>query len=448
MSKKWTIGYIVALVLLPIILILFTRLDSPSDLLSPPGLYGENSKIQNAFESSISNANDVILKYPSSGEYQSAFVFYDVDGDEIEEVLVFYSLKSDEDVVRVNILDCVDDEWISVFDEEGYGSDILSIEFNDFYGDGKSEIVVCWRLYESTSSKVLTVHSIDSVDDKIMSVETLVNQSYAVYSISDMDDDNVDELLVLWQDTTDLKLPKSYATLLKMEKDGTFSQRGNRVQLDPAVSSYSSIFVGEIGGKTVTFVDAYKGDDTMITEALYFDEENDTLVAPFVDKESLTNLITKRSPAVSSVDIDGDGNLEIPVAISNALQEEDSSIIPLTAWSIYSDDALSVKQYNFVNSICGYSFAITNGQREKLVVACNKDTGSMTFYDFANQTKGEELFTISVKDTKSITASDEYTFSVTHDDNTYFGTITAVGQAAGFNNELIEDSIVFFDDLK
>ena len=63
---------------------------SVESLLSPPSQSGENGEIQKVFKELMKDKT-VQLKSPTSGDYQSPFVFYDIDSDGIDEVFVFYS---------------------------------------------------------------------------------------------------------------------------------------------------------------------------------------------------------------------------------------------------------------------------------------------------------------------------------------------------------------------
>lgn len=277
--------------------------------MTPPGLSGQNALIQEAFEASVKDKNNIILKYPSTGDYRSAFVTKDIDGDGEDEVLVFYTLKSDEATVRINVLDIIDGEWVSVYDDTGYGSEVASVTFADFNNDGRSEIVIGWSLYEANASKVMTVHTVNTSDGKVRGLDTAVNQSYSYMGITDMDSDGKDEILVTWLDNSDTKLQKSYASLLKMSDDKSITPVGNTVSLDGSVSAYASLKIQKIDkDRAIAYLDAYKGDDSMITEVIWWDSNAHALVAPLLDPETLSNLKTLRSPAVPSLDIDKDGN--------------------------------------------------------------------------------------------------------------------------------------------
>lgn len=457
MRKKWIIIYAAALILFPVLLLFVIRLKSPAEIMTPPSLSGQNALIQQAFESSVKNKNDISLKYPSSGDYRSAFVTEDFDNDGEDEALVFYTLKSDEATVRINVLDFIDDKWVSVYDDIGYGSEVVSVTFDDFNNDRIREIVIGWSLYDANSSKVMTVHSVNLSGGKVRGLDTAVNQNYSYMGIADMDSDGEDEILVTWLDNSDTKIQKSYASLLKMSDKKTFTPVGNTVSLDGSVSTYASLKIQKINkDRAVAYLDAYKGDDSMITEVIWWDKNAHALVAPLLDPETLSNLNTLRTPAVPSMDIDNDGIIEIPVNKVSVGQTENTSTasgqtnagetkLNLTTWCEMTPDGLRSKVYSFINNTLGYAFLLDDSVKDSVVVYRQTDKGVVTFYNTTDGTqKLEPLFTLSVMKKSEFSSDETYTFKVTNGENVIFGSITSAGQTAGFTNEKIEKSIVFF----
>ena len=68
-----------------------------AELLSPPELTGDIAPIASAI--SASAGGEYTLKYPSVGNYRSAVVQNDINGDGIMEAFAFYSMTEDESTV-------------------------------------------------------------------------------------------------------------------------------------------------------------------------------------------------------------------------------------------------------------------------------------------------------------------------------------------------------------
>lgn len=448
--SRWYIMYAVALALLPALLFLTTQFETPSELLTPPSLSGTNLEIEKAFKEYIGSRQEYTLQYPSSGEYRSAFILRDLDLDGKDEAIVFYTLKSDETVVRTTILDMVNDKWKVIYDEPGYGTNILSVSFDDLNSDGNLEIISSWSLFESTTSKTLAIHSIMTGGEEPIELETLVNQSYTFAKVVDMDSDGVDEVLVTWLDATDQNLPKSYASLLKQDKDGTINQMGENILLDASVSSYSSLKLEKnSNGKTIAFLDAYKGEDTMITEVIWWDETERTLVAPLFDSDTLNNIKTLRSPAIPSVDIDSDKEIEIPINIPQKGKEyEKETQLNLFAFAVPNGNELVPKCYGYINTLMDCFFKLPAGYENHILAYRLSDEYVTTFYWTDDGiTRGDPLFSLVATEASKLDDDASYTLRVDYYDMVAYGTLTSAGEKLGFTNELIEKSLLFYDDL-
>lgn len=453
-NKKLIAAYIVALVLLLLLLVGFLRLDSPSEILSPPSLYGQGAEIQAAFETAVGNQG-IRLHYPSQGEYRSAFVLSDLDNDKVDEAIVFYSSQDDEATVRINILDCVDDDWVSVYDDAGYGVDILKVDFADLNRDGKCEVVCCWQLYESTSSNVLTVHSVEFKDDKVSKLVPLANQAYTFTDIVDLDGDSADEIFIAWIDITDPTVSHVYANMLKFDENGKLSNVGKNIALDSSVTNYGSLKIQNMDGNIVAFLDAYKGDDSMITEVIRWDKDKNQLVSIFNDSLTHVNSATMRSPAIPSYDYDGDGVIEIPISVSlsgsapEISEDSNENLLNVSAWCSVKDGKLQTESFALINETYKFAVKIPSSLKNHLLAYESLDGDSTTVYYTENgSARGKVLFVINGKYREDSDAKLDSAFSAMSKEIYVYGNITDAGIKAGLSNEFIEKGIVFLDDIK
>ncbi len=450
MNKKIFIILVAVLIICPFLILFISKFYTVQDLMRPPRIYGDNEKIQTAFENSIKSKENLILKYPTEGDYRSSFVMYDVDMDGQEEVLVFYTLKSDETIVRVNILDKVDGKWKSVSDFAGYGSEISSISFVDMNNDGHNEIVICWNLYESKTSKVVTIHKIMEENGKISGLKTLANESCSYFKMVDLDGDGDTEMFLTQIDSSK-DTPKACAKLLKMSKKETVSIVGE-VSLDGFVSGYSSFKVEEDSnnGPTKIFIDANKGEHQMITEVVYWDKENSKLVAPFFDNETLTNFRTLRTPGISSMDIDGDGKIEIPtdtvkrnnLALDMSGANEIS--VGITQWCAVNNDELVPKVNSLVNYSDLYILLIDDSDVDSILAYNNLKQKQLTVYQRTQEgTRGNELFSIITVAVGEWLSNPKENYSILKRNNSivYAYKITKDGEKAGIKPETLISNI-------
>ncbi|MEG2781348.1 MAG: hypothetical protein RR911_01550 [Oscillospiraceae bacterium] len=450
MNKKIIIALVVVLLICPLLIFLISDFRTTQDLMKPPKLYGNNAEIQTAFEKSIKNSDEVLLKYPSEGDYRSAYVMYDVDLDGNDEALVFYYLKSDESVVHINILDTVNDEWVSVCDLTGYGSEVISISFMDMNNDGKSEVMICWSLYESNSSKVVTIHKTTNRGNKVNSLKTMANESYSYLKMVDLDGDGDTEMFISQLDSSK-DTPTAYAKLLKMKKNDTISVVGE-VTLDGSVSGYSSLKVetDASGNPTRIFIDANKGENQMITEVVYWNKSTSILEAPFIDKETLTNRLTLRTPGIASMDINDDGIIEIPMAVMNKdisssdIGNTNEIRMGITKWCDAQGDQLVPKIYSLVNFNDLYIMAIPNEYSESVIAYNNLKQRKVTVFDKTSKgEKGNELYsiiTVAVGEW-SKHPTKEYSILKRNDSLVYAYNITSSGLAKGITPEKLASNL-------
>ena len=103
---------------------------SVESLMSPPAQSGRNGEVEAAFKKLMSEKT-VQLRSPASGEYQTAFVLFDVNHDGSEEAIVFYTDSSIDASVRMAFLECINDTWMISADIKGAGSSVYDVTFSD-----------------------------------------------------------------------------------------------------------------------------------------------------------------------------------------------------------------------------------------------------------------------------------------------------------------------------
>ena len=98
----------VAIVLSALLIFTLSGCDSfitgADELLLAPMLEGAMYPVQQALKDAV--GDKITLKYPSEGEYRSAFVMKDIDGNGTEEAFAFYSTTEDSAVtMHINVIE-------------------------------------------------------------------------------------------------------------------------------------------------------------------------------------------------------------------------------------------------------------------------------------------------------------------------------------------------------
>lgn len=387
------------------------------EMMHPPKLSGVNAGIQEAFEKSV-NKKNITMKTPVSGEYRSSYVLFDFDGDDENEAITFYSTSTDETVVYMHLLDSVDGKWTSVADIKGLGSEVYKIDFCDMNADGISEIVVCWSLYESRGNKILSVYEPDLRSGETV-LKSIITENFSQSITCDMDGDGKDELFNIVIDNTS-GINKTYGRLLKMNDDLTISLASS-VALTPAISIPS--IKAEEPQKSTTdkkddnsdksdnsndsdkkltrvFIDSVINDTDMITDIIYWDKDSNMLISPLTAANITDSSPTLRSYKLSSVDIDKDGEFEIPINVSlpNSYSKTGDTKEPLelTSWYQFKDGKLSVKSKRLMFYSSSYMFTLSEKLSSSVCVINDISERTSVFYKYDEKTgeSGNELFRI------------------------------------------------------
>lgn len=435
-------------------------INSAENLVRPPKLSGDDGELQAAFEKAVSEKGEYILKYPSSGEYRSAFVRHDCDGDGEDEAFVFYSLKAEEMSVFMYMLDYDGNEWIPVGDNPGEGNDVYSIEFCDLNGDGIDEVFVGWRSIDSKANRKLTVLCPDRTSQtltyKILAIETFT----AMYTV-DLDFDGEKEiLLALINSTSDAYTTE--ARLLKMSESGISDymiSAVGRVELYSGITAIISMKAGLSGGRRYIYIDEAAGD-SYLTEMLYWDNAKNTLASAVkIDSVSFADCPTSRSLPLVCTDVDKDGELEIPVTtllqdssiISKKMQEKEllplNSNVYLTSWKKFAEGEFTIAQSYIKNEDDGFIVEYDEDLMSEWSIRFYPDDGISQFFLLENtedeETAAEPILLFTINKVAKNEFYDRDDVLASGDEYIYICEITEEGEDIG----LAKSSVLSFFSL-
>lgn len=383
MSKKFLSFILMAALCCSLSACDFLEFDG-DNLLSPPRLEGELYYIQEAL---LDFAGDEItLKYPTAGDYRSAFILRDIDGDGTEEAFAFYSKTQDSTVtMHINVM-VKEDGWKSKGDIGVVGSGIEKVAFHDLAGDGVEEISVGWSIYGTVDRQV----GVYSFDGNMLTQRTM--ESYTDFLALDIDSDNADELFIINLNLTD---KTSTAKALSVNKSG-IEEKGIAA-LDGNITSYYSPVISTLSdGRPAVYIDAVKGSGTL-TELIWY--EDGGLKSLYDGKAEATNL-TYRPSIVVSRDFDSDGIIDIPLQslLLSTKDKEDFDKVYVTDWSYFDGKQINKKVSAFMNYSDGYYITIPTARQDRLHLARKTDSRLRIFYSYnpTDGTQGNEVFRVLV----------------------------------------------------
>ena len=304
---------VISLLLCVVIILMFSGCSlnffSVESLMSPPLQSGKNGEVEEAIKKLMAEKT-IQLRTPQSGDYQTAFILFDINSDGLEEAVVFYTDSAIDTSVRMSFMECVNDTWMICADVKGAGSGIYDVDFSDMDGDGVYEIFVGWALFDAKTSKIVSAYSVTEGEKGVFTLNTLGNEYYNSKIITDFNGDQRDDLVLIYLDDTG-ETQKSFFRCFTLSASNDFVKY-SEVELDSSISTVSLIQndVVKHHGKEYNrvFIDCIKTESSMFTEMLYWDYAD--LKAIRTNKTPATT--TLRSSKIYCRDIDGDGLLEIP----------------------------------------------------------------------------------------------------------------------------------------
>ncbi|MBQ7783861.1 MAG: hypothetical protein IJ368_07815 [Oscillospiraceae bacterium] len=342
---------------------------SVDSLLSAPMLSQEQEQIYTALQNAA--GNDISLVYPRNGEHRSAFLFYDLDGDGSDEAAVFYDSHSDtESSVRVNILDCENGKWRSVYDHAGAGTSVEQVFFTDLGGSGNIRMAIGYG-YITPTEKTLKIYSFS--DGRL---NTEYTESYYKMLSLDLDKDSGMDIAVI---NCNNENHGAYVSLVTDKGNGT--ECTSTVELNENTADLPSVMGGYIGNNTpALFIDGLLGSGSLSTEIVYC--VNGQLRNPANLSGSSISQRTTRSQGLFCRDIDGDGIVEIPEREAFPGYRENAVMQYITNWNVFENYSIQKKYSSLTEPEKGYAFMLPVRWEGLVTVKTDSVTGEKVFYKF------------------------------------------------------------------
>ncbi len=302
-----------------------------SALLSPPLYYEEYEDLVEAFNAIVGKG--ALLCSPQKGNLKSAIYVEDIDSDGETEALIFYKAGADETVVRMHYFDTASGKWVSNGDFNGYGNEVESAVVDDMDGDGFKELIITWSISGVSSNNIMSVYRATYMTGHFKEIS---NETCVLCEVVDLDGDLKKEIFYISQSNTSGVIQKT-AKALRLSGDSVVHM--GETKIDPNIISYLSVKTEKASGDSPLkiYLDALKGENSMITELIYWDNNKKELVAPLLDPDTMSNNVTLRFEPISSSDVNNDGVIDIPVQTEvikkgNDSVTVDSEDIYMTRW--------------------------------------------------------------------------------------------------------------------
>ena len=377
------------------------------DLMRPPKLTEEQTAIENALKASAISS-DITYKYPQSGDYRSAFVFHDLDGDGLEEALVFYAAPSLTSYARVALLDQLEGGWTAVEEMPGPGQDVAFICFGSLTRPGQQDIVIGWSSPEQ-EGRQLGVYAYQDGG-----LEELYSSSYDSYLLEDLSEDGLDDLFLLEREG-------EASSLNLVRWDGYQLARTSRMALAQRISQVPRMTAGMLSSADTQkglFLDELLSDGSLATEVftvedgeLYgviaYDMPSDQAlldaalaqaegVAPAAGTDLQTPTLYDLTLRINTADrdeepfplcgdVNGDGIVEIPTSrrLPGYTDAEEGTWLYLTEYNQLKGRSLERIYAAAVNRQAGYQVVFPEAWIGQVSIASRQEDNEWRFVAFS-----------------------------------------------------------------
>lgn len=343
-------------------------------MLTPPRLTAEQEQIYQALQSVA--GSQIRLKYPKSGERLSAFTVADLDEDGADEAIVFYEAgrsSTEENPLRLCLLNQSGGKWCAVEDYPAAGDEIERVDIERLGTNSRKNLILRYSMVDGAERVASIYHYADGA---LMSSLQL---SYSVMELHDLNQDGAVELFM----TTVARAPApATATVYALGADGNYVQ-SPQLNLPDAFTDVTRVTYGMLpddrgGSIPAIYLDGSASATTAQTTVLTY---RDSVLMP-VYADAADRLSTARPIGCQTMDIDGDGELEIPgtAVFYGYTSAPESAPLSMTNWYVCRNGLLIRKYASYYAFQDGYVFVMPE-RWEKRVTAVQENE-EIVFYEF------------------------------------------------------------------
>ncbi len=403
---------------------------SLEDALRPPKTMGDEAEIEQLISNSAKGG--YTLKYPKNGNYRSAIIMRDLDGDKADEAIAFFHGKDETAKIHMLVMNESDGKWQIAGDYVTETTDVDCVDFSNITESPELEILVGYTTY-TPNVNFLSCYTYSNGTTSTIQA----GQSYSAFYCGSLDNSGMDGVMTLNLFTAD---NEAKATLLEYDKEKRMMFAKASVSMDPNVVKFRHVVFGELEDNVKGIVvDGAYASDELVTQAIYFNNDLAVLRNPLY-RERYKNP-TLRTVSVYSEDVDNDRIVDIPTVekLPSAGVDSAVKITDKVTRNTFSPAAETLNRKNdyAINFDYGFLVKIPATWQSGTYTAAVENT-SMKFYAWQDKKLGSELFEIRSFDAAAWDqGKDNDGYTVIYRDNRY---------AYAFRNETVADSPFYLTD--
>ncbi len=311
---------------------------------------------------------------PSYGDNRHVSQSVDLDGDGVDEYLLFAKDDSDKPL-KILIFCQLASGYVLMDTIEGYGFGYDFVTYAQLDDKPGLEMIVGRQVSEQVQRSVSVYRFTSGFSRQLLST------AYSQIATVDLDNDGISEMFLLSPGVSE----KSYGTArLYTFRDGEL-QRSAEMMLSASMSGFKMLVSGTLeDGKNVIYVTCASTNHALVTDIFTMENKQLSTFASSIASDALHNVY------VYPEDIDDDGVLELPRLVALSQVSENHRQEYLVEWySIDSEGNQIVKRCTYHNFVDNWYLVLDDYATDTLSTV-QTETECVFYY-------GEEkLFTILV----------------------------------------------------
>jgi hypothetical protein len=409
-------------------------------LMKPPVFTEEQEKLNAALTEVIGES--YVLRYPETGELNSAFIFKDLDGDGTEEAMAFYSVYDES--TRINVLKKTEESWVSVYEAAGFYGDIESVNFAKIDKKG-SDVVIKWEqevgIYRYENERLEKVHGESCEGAEITDIEGDGKNEVVIISKNAMGRNSLKIVYGSGKEvlaTDDISIHADYPNIFAKGYGKIYDGKG-MFFIDSEISE--GVYLTEMFSLEGTGAKRFFISDFMEKEEDEDGSENEGVVVVVGGGYGKRGIFL-RNTKVSCMDINGDGIIEMPVEFREDYAQDKSSEIFFLQYMHFNGEKSEPVWNGVANTESGYLFAVPEKWNEKITAKFGSSPDSFVFSENKSGKAVLEIFAVSKNDYQD--KYEDYILAAKDETKNYYVKIL-VGQESEFYlaPETISENFIF-----
>ena len=371
------------------------------ELLTAPKLSKEQSDIYKVIKDKVGQNIDFV--YPLSGDNRSAYVIANLDNEPTEEALVFYkkSNPTNQNIIRINVLDNYNGKWQSVYDKKCDASSIDKVIISHLAKDKKPYIMIGFNMLDMAEKNVYICEYKDGI------LEEITKGNYSICEEIDFDKDEDSDVALI----SNRAAEGSSIAMIISAQDGKIASK-TVLPMQDKTTKYVNYIKGNLDKDTpALFVDCLKENGNIQTEVITYkngkylnlmNTEKDPGIKDSATKETTIEdattkeiskkdiFYTERLDGYYSQDVNNDGIIEIPVIspfLDKANWDNTTNRKFITKWFGYKNNSFEKIFSSYYNAKEGYTFTFTKRWDRAIALKENTITGEKTFYKYSDDSE-------------------------------------------------------------